>query len=297
MKTHRIVSTLTLTVVALVVGSQLFAGEPQAKRLDVTTFRDKADRAYFTANRENKYLLLFFSSGDSRSCLDMREALQNERLAKFSDQWIVTDTDPKLDERGKSFAQQFGVDTYPTLVLIKTTVNPETGSVTKLDVVGRETGGKIATFFTRAMRVYESKEKELDVVTYHNRTYPGWERAKQEGKYFAMLFNSEYCGFADRTMDNLTDPRMAKYSDKLIFVDTDPDDDTDAELFVKRFDVKKYPTILLMRAIMDSDTDKVKKVDLIGRMTGEQTTQELDKYFATAIGKYEAKLAREASLN
>jgi len=295
MKTHRIITSLILTFVALGMESQLSAEEPQPKPLDVKTFRDKADRAYFTANRENKYLLLFFSSGDSRDCMDMREALQRERLAKFSDKWIVTDTDPKLDDRGKSFAEQFGVDAYPTLVLIKTTVNPDTGGVTKLDVVGRLTGGSIDTFFTRAVKVYESKEKELDVVTYHDRVFPAWERTKQEGKYFVVLFNADYAGFADRTMDNLTDPRMAKYSDKVIFVDTDPDYDTDAEFFVERFDVKKYPTILLMRPVIDPETKKVRKVDLIGRMTGEQTAEEMDEYFEKAIGKYERELASQGS--
>jgi len=296
MKTYRIAALLILTlVVALGVGGQLFAEEFRPRPLDVKTFRDKADRAYFTANRENKYLLLFFSSGDSRDCIDMREALQLERLAKFSDKWIVTDTDPKLDEGGMSFAKLYGVDTYPMLILIKTTVNQETGGVTKTDVVGRMKGGSIDDYFSRAIKVYENKEKMLDIAKYHDRVFAAWVRAKQEGKYFAILFNSDYCGFADRTMDNLTDARMAKYSDKLIFVDTDPDYDTDAQYFVNRFDVKRYPTILLMRAVMKPNSKDVKKVDLIGRMSGEQTAEELDNCFQTAIDKYESTLANQVS--
>ncbi len=296
MKTHKILCLILLTAV-LGVRKGVSADEGKLRPLDVRTFRDKADRAYFTANREKNFLLLFFSSRDSRACLDMREALQDQRLAKFSNKWIVTDTDPKRDERGAMFAKLYSINTYPSLILIKTTVNPETGRVTKLDVVGRMMWGKttnticdaysIDDYFSRAIKVYENKGKMLDVAKYHDRVFPAWQRAKREGKYFVILFNSDYCGFADRTMDNLTDPRMAKYSDKVIFVDTDPDYDTDAEQFVKRFDIKKYPTILLMRAVLDPDTEKVKRVALIGRMTGEQTAEEMDEYFRTAIDKYE----------
>ncbi len=305
MKIHNPVLSLILAVFVL-SSAQLKAGEHPTKVLDVKTFRDKAELAYFTANRENKYLLLFFSSGDSRSSIDMREALQNERLAKFSDKWIVTDTDPNLDDRGKSFAEQYSVDTFPSLILLKTTVDPETRDVTKLNVVGRMMWEKttntvcdaygIDEYFSRAVKIYESSGQMLDTVTYHDRVFPAWERAKREGKYFAMLFNSDYCGFADRTMQNLTDPRMAKYSDKLLFVDTDPDYDPDAEYFVERFDVKRYPTILLMRAVMDPETEQVKKVDLIGRMTGKQTAEEVDNYFEAAIKKYESESVNRDSL-
>ena len=125
-----------------------------------------------------------------------------------------------------------------------------------------------------------------------NKVFEGWEKAKTDDKYFLFMADSEYCGFCDRTEKNMKDPLMSKYSDKLVTSITDPDVDTDAQYFVDRFDVKKYPTLLLMKPVMGPD-GKVQKVDLIGRMTGEQTAKEMDEYFKTAMNKYEKQKEEE----
>lgn len=132
----------------------------------------------------------------------------------------------------------------------------------------------------------DEKDEPMDTEKFKNKVFEGWSEAKDNDKYFLFMADSEYCGFCDRTEKNMKDPSLAKYSDKFVTSITDPDVDTDAQYFVDRFDVKKYPTILLMKPVMGED-GKVQKVDLIGRMTGEQSAKEMDEYFKTALAKYE----------
>jgi len=175
MKTHKIVCLILLTAV-LGVGKRISADEGKLRPLDVRTFRDKADRAYFTANRQKKFLLLFFSSGDSRGGLVVREALQTQRLAKFSDKWIVTDTDPKRDPRGAMFAKLYRIDTYPSLIRIKTTVNPETCGVTKTGCGWQVERARFPKSTSTAMARPAPRSPPATAATIPTRRTPAWRR-------------------------------------------------------------------------------------------------------------------------
>ena len=135
----------------------------------------------------------------------------------------------------------------------------------------------------------------IDTEKYKNKVFDAWEDTKTNDKYFLFMADSEYCGFCDRTETALKDPKLAKFSDKFVTSISDPDVDPDSEFFINKFEIKKYPTMLLLKPQIDKATGKVLKVDLVGRMTGEQTASGMDEYFTTALRNYEKQKSEELS--
>jgi thiol:disulfide interchange protein DsbD len=74
-----------------------------------------------------------------------------------------------------------------------------------------------------------------------------YKQALKEGKPLVVEFSADWCAFC-RSMDNyiLPRPEVQKMAGTAVFAKVDPDIDKDAADMVESFNIKSYPTFLVL---------------------------------------------------
>lgn len=118
-------------------------------------------------------------------------------------------------------------------------------------------------------------KKPLDLSEYKDNSFGAYSKALEEGKYTAILFETDLCVFCENLKKNLSDKSLGKYSDKMIASITNGDRDEGARQLEEALGVVRYPTLVVLKTNSEN-------IHVAGRIEGQVSVSEIDRVFKKA---------------